>query len=249
MQVPTGPFWFFPMIFCLYLGIPLLSKMLLFLSDVKRRAYCYSLATCLFLASTAIPTLSDFRMLSTHHVNSHSVIQMNIFGADSPYSSVWGMYLIVGYLLKRYEKIIEKRLTIPSCLTVFFLSFISLWVFHICMRMIGLDDTFFYSNILVVGSAVSLFIFLKRCCHFSGKVAKHFTGSITKIARLSFGVYMIHNWIFTFIFPVVKSSFVGSTRSYLLFFILLIICYIGSLLISFIFSYVFFIRKWLLLMK
>ncbi|WEV73873.1 acyltransferase [Bifidobacterium sp. ESL0798] len=80
----TG-FWFLPMIFALYLGIPIVSSALHYFISQQSRAYLYILIFCAVFFGTVIPTCTELLAWVPGHHEITSVLQMNIFGTD-----IWG---------------------------------------------------------------------------------------------------------------------------------------------------------------
>ncbi|WEV74825.1 acyltransferase [Bifidobacterium sp. ESL0798] len=249
MQVPDGPFWFLPMIFCLYIGIPLVSVLLNYLLRSGKRNYLYILIGCLLLAGTIIPTVENVHMLFTGRDGIVSVLQMNIFGSSCWCDSVWMLYLIIGFVLKRFSGFIRKRLSSLVCLLSFIVCLVLLLAFRLLARQRHLQDPYFYSNILVVGCATFFFVLMYRFCKFEGKYARKFITLFTPISRFSFGMYMIHTWILAICVRWLTGPSASLGKGYLLFFIVFILSYAGSVLSTWILSTVPGLRKWLLLMK
>ena len=77
--------WYMPMIIGLYLGIPIISMLLKRVTATEQRVYAVILLLLLIYFGTAIPTLQQLNNSFTLDINTHNVLQMNIFGA-----SVWG---------------------------------------------------------------------------------------------------------------------------------------------------------------
>lgn len=99
---PTGSsFWFLPMIFAVYLGLPLLSQILKFITRPNSRIYAWILLATLLFFGLLIPTAKQVFAAAGVHVTLSSVIQMNIFGASVWGDSVWMVYLILGWVVHK----------------------------------------------------------------------------------------------------------------------------------------------------
>lgn len=247
LQVPKGPFWFLPMIFGLYLGIPLTSYLLHHFLAMKSHAYLYILMGCLLLTGTLIPTTNYVRMIMSGRSGLSSVLEMNIFGVNAWGGSVWMLYLLIGFGIQHFSSQLDKRLSTPWCLTGFVFSFFALLLFHLWARSRRVDESFFYTNVLVIVCSTFLFLALHKLNGLLTGLPR-LSYCLARVSKLSFGVYMLHFWIFRALSSMAHSWF-GLDTGYFLFVVLVFVCYLGSLVSVWVLSYIPLFRKWLLLMK
>lgn len=231
------------MIFCLYLGIPLVSHLLNWLLNLKNHAYLYVLIGCLLLAGTLIPTVKNVHLLLTGKNTVSSVLQMNIFGSGTWCDSVWMLYLVIGFALKRFDLWIHDNLRTSRCVLSFIVCFALLYGFHVLAWNKSIQDSYFYSNVLLVISATSLFVLMHRFCNFA-ELPRTISSVLTGFSRLSFGIYMIHSWIATALLPIIPIG-----RGWKLSIILFLACYFGSALLTWILSRIPLLSRWIFLMK
>lgn len=239
-------FWFLPMIFALYLGIPLVSQMLNFLLAQKEKTYLYILIVVLVFVGTIIPTIGEIQTIFTRQNGIQSALQMNIFGIDSLWGgSVWILYLIAGFVLRKFR---SQFSVVPTFMlaTNIAISYALLLVFYIYWHKQGLSSQPHYSNLLLVICTFSLFILIQRFCTFKKPLSRIFIPLIEQLSKISFSVYMIHFWI---IRALSLSPKVLSLKGWEISLICFTLGYVGSVLIGKLLSYVPFLRKWLLLIK
>lgn len=188
-------FWFLPMIFALYLGIPLVSQILNFLLAQEEKTYLYILIVVLVFVGTIIPTIGEIQTIFTKQNGIQSALQMNIFGIDSLWGgSVWILYLIAGFVLRKFR---SQFSVVPTFMlaTNIAISYALLLVFYINWHTQGLPSQHHYSNLLLVICTFSLFILIQRFCTFKKPVSRIFIPLIEQLSKISFSVYMIHFWI------------------------------------------------------
>lgn len=253
LGTPGNVLWFLPMIFCLYLGMPLVSRFLDFLISQGNRVYLGILLFCLIVFGTLVPSFQQ--VLEMLHpllgINSTvtSEMQMNVFGTGAWGGSVWMLYLIIGYVFNRFSHEIRK---IPT--PVFVLTFIVPYLLLVAFRYVAWNHRVYseftdpYSNCLLVICSASAFVILHRICNAKAVNGK-FALFIEQLSKISFGVYVIHPWITYLCQHYVTSMATNTAGQWAAFLISLVISYVGSALIVQLIQYVKPLRKWLFLMK
>ena len=243
---PSGNgFWYIPMAIGLYLGLPIISKLVHWIDEEKIGQYGWVLVGCALFFGTVIPTCAQFLSIHFPGYYMESVLNMNIFGADVWGSSVWMVYLLLGYSIRRglFEKVHTGILCVALCVLLVFL-----YVFHLDAFKHGIAWDPCYANALLVFSAVMLFVLMIRfvdALHFRDEgLPKRVT---CWVSRYSFAVYMIHFWILATCLRFIPIE----TSSMRLFAFVMIfgITFGGSLFFARMLYFIRPSRKWLLLMK
>lgn len=238
--------WYLPMSIALYLGMPILS---IFCHRVKLASYQKLLMVTLVLSGTVIPSIPRLIALTGHTQAIHSVLKMNIFGASVWGESVWMIYLLAGYSIKKGKL---------KCVTASVLSILGIIVPVVIMFIIERSShtVQHYDFILVVVFSISLFELLTRIDNLIQSYSYCKT-LLTAVSKISFGVYMMHLFVGGAIYQLLKSmgmvapigksfhGFVGIIFYLMFIAIIIIITY----LIVLILKKNDFIKRYVLLMK
>lgn len=232
--------WYLPMIIGLYLGIPIVSHTIQWIKNNSIHEYAIMLIILLIAFGTLIPTISQITTIFSPQLNPiDGVLTLNIFGANVWGNSVWILFLITGYVIKK------KYLEIPNVATacIALLSGICLAFFHYIAAQHGLAWDTYYANILLVLFSISLFSFIEKV------FTNHGTTPINQIiyitARYSFSIYMIHFWIIDIYISLIPNN-INMIIDFVSCFVL---CIAASTLIAYLTSRIVLCRKWLLLIK
>ena len=168
--------WYMPVIIGIYLFIPLIANMLHSI-DIQMLTLPFSIAwLCIFV----VPELDLIVQWGEH--------QLIAAQPDMSFSGgCYGIYLIVGYLVK---KGVFDRLS-PVVLT---LSGISCFVATVLIQLLsyhhGIGYNVWYNNATLFITALSMFLLgLKLLQNGLGPVDR----AVTSLAKCSFGIYLIHN--------------------------------------------------------
>lgn len=242
---PSGTgFWFLPMILGVYLGLPLVTFLLRGFEESKNsgwRFYTIIIVSCFIFFGTIVPTLAQLLQAIAPQYAIESTLNMNIFGADVWGNSVWMLYLVVGYSIKKgyWNKIRSSILLI-----VFLASCFLLYLYHDFLMKNGMAWDPSYSNVFLVILTSTLFAIMYRHCEFEhlGKTA---ADCISAVSHYSFAMYMLHYWILEVCLLFV--AYIGHRTIYFVF--SSIICFLVSLLVGRLLALIPPARKWLLLIK
>lgn len=171
-SVYIGHSWYMPVILGIYLFIPYVSRTLKTMST-KELLPIYSIA---FLYYLIVPTLNRLRLT-----------QWDICLDLSFSGGMYGMYIILGYLIKRYEN------QLKSSIKFFALAVVSIALLILLQMQIYLSTgqifKLWYDVCFFLTSAMGIFIILKDV-----KLNK-FRSLIKKISQCSFGMYLIHVFV------------------------------------------------------
>lgn len=188
----SGGFWYVPMIFGVYLGLPLLANLLSYLSDPARRTYALIVAAAIAYFAIVIPTVTEVSAILGHPVGIRASLEFGVFGPNDELGrSLWPLYLAAGYRLKRARPH-GVRWVLPA-IAVCCASFALLCM----MRSRAFDagvgfNPSNYANGLVAVCSISLLTFLVSLEDLLAKLPRVLTGFVAIISRCSFGIYMIH---------------------------------------------------------
>ncbi len=172
--VLTNQYWFFTLYFVLIILAPFLNR---FIASMDNKEYRRTL-TVLLVVFSAIPTINIFG---------------DNFGTDNGYSLIWFcvLYLVAGYIRKFGAPKMHYEILYIG------FSLLNVTIAAVCGKMLNgvmgvswLDGLLCdpYNSALVFAASVCLFLAAVQARTNYGKLSKQ----ITKIASLSFGVYLLH---------------------------------------------------------
>lgn len=229
--------WFIYMIIGLYLLIPILNRIISCVE--KKEIIYYFVLTIIF--SSLIPMALSFTKFSTYQV--FSKFNLGVF-------NIYIAYFLLGYYLNRLSlnKNQIKKTYVLGLLSLF-ITIIMTLLFS--MKRNTFCGIFFeYSSLNVFIYSIFAFIFLKNC--FSKiSVSEKMKKSITEVSLLTFGVFLIHEFIID-IFTVYYNTLFNKMRldfpliGTLIFSIFI---FFVSLLVSFIISKIPILNEYLIYYK
>lgn len=235
--------WFLPMIIGLYLGLPIVSHMVQWLNEYNAREYTGILLGGIIFFGTLVPTLGELlSFVSPQHVVS-SQLNLNIFGASVWGDSVWILFLIAGYAVKKkvFQMVPTWCLTVIAGVSIFLLA-----LFHYFAQVRGLAWDTYYANIFLVIASVAFFVVGQRVFVFDD-TSSAFGLITTSISKYSFAIYMIHFWVLEAYVMMIRVM--GLRQNIGIFIAALLICLVGSYLVARILSFIGPLRHWMLLIK
>lgn len=241
MHPSDSSFWFLPMIIGIYIGLPLFSVFARLLNAKPMpKMYVGLMLVAMMYFGTIVPTLREIFSIAAPNYSIESVLNMNLFGADVWGDSVWILYLLLGFLIKK--KHFDKIPTVV-CVAVLFGSLISFFAWNKVKLIYGILWETSYANILLVLSAIALFIICERHCRLEG-AKRVVVGATRFISAYSFSTYMIHYWVLYAISP-----FIQGFGQYEAFGILFLSCAVLPMAIGRVMALSKPLRRWLLLIK
>lgn len=194
--------WYMQMIFGLYLGIPILARVMRWLRD--RSPYQTVLLVALIYFGTAVPTLSLILSAMDSPVSLVGALDVSIFGSNVWGGSVWLIYLIAGYLIKQINPKdigggrLCAALVCPLCINA------AIYVFANRYHQVGLDMS--YGSIFTVVASVALFLLIRRAAANRMSTGAALTTAVSSLSRYSFAIYMIHLWVYSLLTPLVYGA-------------------------------------------
>ena len=181
-------YWFFPVLFSIYISIPLLS-----LIASKQQAFKYVIIVGM-ITNLSLPLLCNILHLSWS-------IRLDVLGGSL-------IYAITGYYLSRTEFSVKQRVVLYICGAMG-------WFIHYFGTLVSSAEqstisTIFkgYSNFPAFIQAVAVFVFFKYLFE-KHQVSEQIKRLIFKFSTLTFGVYLIH-WYFLVVLPRKLSIDTGS---------------------------------------
>ena len=215
--------WFIYMLIGLYIVTPLL-RILICHANEKEIKY---LLFVLFIFTCLIPFLNFLTGTKC--------------GIWIPVSSIYLLYYIIGYAL--HNDII--RIPLPICFSLLIIGILCCFLSQFIPNMLILTDTGFQFELTSQDSitgfiiSISIFSLAKNSC------SNTINWMDTKIAPLSFGVYIIHMFFMNILFKVFHFT-PEYYNTYLVWVMFFFITLIASLITTFLLRKIRFIRKWLL---
>lgn len=188
-----GGFWYLPMVFGLYLGIPLISRALKWLTSREVRPYTVIFGCVLVYFGVVIPTVVEICPIFGWPISIKASLEFGVFGVNDELGrSLWPLYLVAGYVVRRKCHTGGSKPVICS-LILFSLSFIGL----ICMRSqayaAGVNfNPSNYANALLLVSSISLIVFFVSIEDAASRLPSIVKRILQTVSESSFGVYMIH---------------------------------------------------------
>lgn len=174
------------------------------------------------------------------------MLNLNIFGSNVWGGSVWAIYLVLGFLMK---KMTFGRIPSSVLLIIFLGSFCaSSFLRYLEFCRTGTASAAYGSGFVII-PAFSLFLFLLR---FRGKIDKvpHIVVVFfTNISLYAFSIYMIHIWVKDVLQKCFITYNVDIYNTGLFYVPTIVLTILISLGIALAISRVTFLRKWLLLVK
>lgn len=168
----TGVYWFIYVMIGLYLVAPVITP---FLNNAHKRHLEFFLV--LWGINLLIPYYNLLFSVEINYNGSHYWM-LNYFGGFLGY---W----LLGYYLRRYPVSVSWNIRWITCIAVFIVYCLVL----ICLKQKSVDINPYIDN-LQIGSAVLVVIFYTLIQNMS--VRESISNVITKIAKYTFGIYLIH---------------------------------------------------------
>lgn len=238
--------WYLQMIIPIYLGLPILATLI---KKVKVPEYVNLLLGLVLLSGTVIPTVNYLLAALKLPEIVVPMIGMNLFSPKLWGNSVWTLYLLCGYGVK---KGFFKKLPFWTLLLGMLSAFLAAW---------GLlnqgKDFVSYDSALIVLAAVSLFELVYRLEAKLAKAPKLLNRLANCLSRYSFAAYMQHLTVAGitsgFFYKILRinllNSGLGLAKQFLCYLVFVILNFAGTFLITFILKKIPPVKKWLYLMK
>ncbi|MBP3223079.1 MAG: acyltransferase family protein, partial [Actinomycetaceae bacterium] len=178
--------WYLVMIIGLYLGLPIVARILPAL-HTQLRFYGTVLLVVLVFFATVVPSASYMGAYFGSNLSIFSVINLNIFSTHVWGGSVWMLYFVVGYALK---KGVVHKISSLWLLAIFALSLAG----DIATKTFDLlhqgSVHVRYDFIFVVCASIALFELITRVS-FVNRLQRE-KNFLTSISVASFGIYVTH---------------------------------------------------------
>ena len=168
-QVNLGPSWYMPVILGIYIFIPYLSRVLKTMSS-KEILLTFSISYIYFFI---IPTLNHLKAIQWG-----SVLDLHFSGG------LYGIYVILGYLLHKYEDQLKSSYKWSFIVVISFISMI--FYQKLAYQLKNEIFNMWYDICLLPIITISIFVLCKEM-KFS-----RFRKLITAISKCSFGMYLTH---------------------------------------------------------
>lgn len=178
--------WYMPMIIGIYLFIPFISKALQIITSKVAVIILAIASFYLFI----IPTINS--LLAANGIDTLSS-QLDI----SYVGGIYGVYMLVGYLCKKYWNTIKRKLSNAKLLVTFFISFVCIVVVHyVAVVVLKYRYSTWYDSFWVLVASASLFMLLLRLL---GGIKG--SSMVEYVSKSVFGIYLIH-YLFIYIINV-----------------------------------------------
>jgi len=184
--LPYSHSWYMPMIIGIYIFIPLVS---LALNKVGGKTILFTMSIVYFYFFVVATMSHYFSCLGKNFVLSN-YLDLSFSG------SVYGFYIIIGYLATRYKTIIKSLMTPFFRIALLLLALISIIVTvlfqYFCYHSLNPYGELWYDLFTIPIISTILFILIINTKPF-------FITASTNISHASFGIYLIHRIVQIFI--------------------------------------------------
>lgn len=185
-----GIYWFFPVLFILYLIIPLFSAIP---TERKQKVFWY-VVICGFTLNVLIPFIIA---VSPYHV---------AWNLTFPPAANYVLYALIGYLIVKSEPTKWQRL-VAYVLGIAGLLAHIIGTYYLSMQAGEIVQTYKgYQNLPCVLYSIAVFILLRQIAEYLPSKVIRF---VDFLARYSFPVYLIHWFViktFTVVLPVIDTE-------------------------------------------
>lgn len=175
-----GLLWYLPMTIALYLGMPLVSRVMAWASEFRRRLVPIFCAVLYF--GSVVPTAAVIANLAGWHFVPTPLFDLKVFGASVWGGSVWGLYLLLGWCSRRHY---FNCIPTPVLLSATPLAFAAFAILG--GGKMGTGELYQFLPVVVI--ATMLFELVRRAEGAIPSWLKHLAGIVSKY---SFGVYVLH---------------------------------------------------------
>lgn len=182
--------WYMPMIIGLYIFIPFVSKALQIMTGKVAVVILFISSFYLFL----VPTVNSLLAAGGFSAAS-SQLDVSYVGG------IYGVYILVGYLCKKYWNVICGRLNRAKLLIIFLLSFIFTAMTHyVTVVVLRHNYSTWYDSFWVLIASTALFVLLlKTLANAKSNIIVEYT------SKSVFGIYLVH-YIFIYILRICSSK-------------------------------------------
>lgn len=187
-----GGFWFLPMIFGLYLGLPILSWVISILRHPHMKVYAYVLGIACLFFGLLIPTATELAAIQGIDSTVAPTLELGIFGMTADLDGTcWPLYLFCGYLIRLHRPRGTACALVSTCILAVSFALLT------CMREAAYArEVYFtpanYANLLVAIAAISLICALHALEDLLESLPRILKSLLARMSAATFGVYMIH---------------------------------------------------------
>lgn len=234
-QVPAMQIWYFPMILGIYLGIPLVIKII---NSFSFKSLSIILGV-IFISEIIFPTLQVILSVVGVNESYQSLLSPSYLG------SAYGLYIILGYYLVNKNKIFIKKIyiLIITLVNFFFAVFMQLFAYSNFSKVIY-GYNIWYNNVFLFVCSIGIFILFNKMNDL--KIGEKLKSYFTYISKISLSIFFIHYIVQYFLVDIVSGlNIIGSLKVIILFSLVFII----STAIIYILSKIDFISKYILRIK
>lgn len=204
--------WYMPMIIGMYLSMPFVS------SAVEK----FDPQT-IMQATTAFTFLAFLLPFVTLVLNMHGIQNINIQYCLGFSGGIYGIYIILGYLVKKglFKKYASGKLGLLA-----FVSFLICVLFQYYAFIKGYDFFLWYEFPFILTGSFALF----ELCSRMGKVKAY--PLVTFLSKYSFAVFLVHNLFRLPLLPVVVDlPYSEPVKAIILWILLIIFSYLATVII------------------
>lgn len=226
--------WYLYMIIGLYLVTPIVR---LFVKHADKELQLYTLGIWFFF-SACLPIALLFKPF--HFFNVFKVINIPIV------TGIVGTY-VLGYYLYKIDLKKEYRYILYSMGIMSFVILVSGTIYLSRRNGAATEMLFDNTSCFVILMATAMFILIKEMINeknFSNK----FISVVKKLSSLTFGVYLVHEFFIYYTYPYYFGFSLDYTLTYsgIRIFVVTLFVAIASFLLSYLLSYIPFVKKYLL---
>lgn len=224
---PSGiQFWYLYLALFLYIITPILR---IFTKNANKEDFKYFLIIG-FIFTIMQPTITSYSIFKQLNYHNYYAYGMGVI-----YSFSYVYYYMLGYYIKKYVNISKKN-SIALYIGGLMLTYSLALIISVLKGRVDVVKPYYYFSLNVFMMAIGIFMLFKNI-----KIKEKYNDVISKISKLTFGVYLIHNLLIAIFLKYFEyfNPIIGTP-------VITILVFLASLLISALLYKIPFLKKYIL---
>lgn len=213
LAIFSGSFTFIPVIFCLYMLIPLFRLIV----QGGKQSYAWYFVVLWFLATSVLPSVRNTMAFPL-------VVDNGLVTQTVHYSG----YLLLGWLLSILRPTKKDVLLLCGICAIFFLWTVG--TNGLTSHVTNLNSS--YSSPLIICIAAALFILIRQAESWLQNLPDKAKQALYTISSLTFGVFFLHGLVVTKVSVLIPSQFPLFSQGILLWFLVTVVSFFLIFLMS-----------------
>ena len=219
-------FWYLYLALFLYIITPILR---IFTKNANKEDFKYFLIIG-FIFTIMQPTITSYSIFKQLNYHNYYAYGMGVI-----YSFSYVYYYMLGYYIKKYVNISKKN-SIALYIGGLMLTYSLALIISVLKGRVDVVKPYYYFSLNVFMMAIGIFMLFKNI-----KIKEKYNDVISKISKLTFGVYLIHNLLIAIFLKYFEyfNPIIGTP-------VITILVFLASLLISALLYKIPFLKKYIL---